>query len=336
MKIDRKKLLKKCELACSGVGKGKLLPESDRFLINERQLSSFNDEVSFTLPIELDISISVDALLFMDLLRKFNNQKLDMEVEDNKLTLKSKRAEGHIQYSEPSAEVPTPPEKGWKDITEGVMDYLVQAARVCGIDETQFLTTCVHVGPDLVEGCDNTRLYRAMIKTGFDEDFLLPAPNIKALPTCNYISYALSDSWFHLKMSDGGVVSVRYSKEKYLDGIDKVLELGPVEEVQFPPNFRSILQERAGWSGGTTGHEIQVSLSSSGQLRWDTKMNEASYSEKRRVKYQGTDLAFTISRDFLTDMLLKTKAVSVDKESMRIQMKTKNEICVVALQHHRE
>lgn len=319
MKINRTSLLELLNVASVGLTARELLEQSNAFVFHNGELITFNGEIltRVTSPLE-DVEGAVSADDFYKLLSKFPDDEVEIFVKGEEIRVKAgKRSAGMRRGAEvflPYSDVPR--NKTWHDAPAGLMGTLLQAARVCGRDETQPRTTEVHVTPDRIEASDNFRLFQCMLETGFEAEALLPATSVEKIGAVIPKQIAHRGGWFHVKNRDGHKIAVRCSSGDYPD-LEPHLQVEDQRKVVLPKTLVEILS-RASVMHETAFDACVTVKIEEGQLTLTAKKETGWYRESEKVKYRGPALRFDVHPKFLEDVLSKTRTVRIGGNRMKI------------------
>ena len=335
MKVDRKEILSSCKLAFAAVGDGKLLPASDKFIFKDEKVFTYNDVMGVCIDCNVGFEGAVDADMFIKLMDKFPDEEIDIVLEDEEeLILQGKRRKAGMAVFDEEPQVPEVPRKGYSKLSEGFVGKLQKAARTCGSDMTNFLFTCVHIAPNVIEACDGARIYCAGGETGFDKDFLLPGDTANVLASYEITHVQIKGDWCYFKLRDfEGVMVLRGTDDDYMseEKIAEILEMGGGEKVVFPTGLVNMIERAVVISGNDYDAKIEIVLKKNRMLLKAQK-EKGWYQEKKKVKYKGKGIGFGIHPLFLSEMLEKTKRVVVDSVAGKMKMVTGDEHFVVVLQ----
>ena len=324
MKIDRKNLLKKLNEMTPGLSAKGILEQSKSFVFAGGSLVTFNDEILARMDSPLgDLTMVVDASDLLKVLEKLPDDELEIKKKKHELVLKgSKKAAGISLTAEvllPFDAVPTP--KNFKTIGSGsISKLLIQAAMTCGKDESQPLTTYVHVREDLIEACDNYRLLRAVGDTGFPDEVLIPATTLLALKAVSFVKVAIGKGWCHFLTKTGTTYSLRTSHEEYSIDTSDIIKLRKPKKIRLPSNLPEVL-ERASIMGNT-GYDAYAEVTlSKNKLTIKTQKEGGWYRERRKVKWDGDDMTLHVHPELLVDLLSRARKVELDETRMKITTK---------------
>lgn len=328
MKISRGELLAKLNEASIGLGQGvnKTVAQSDCFIfttIDENPtLITFNDEIMVRCPSPLDFDVIVQATELLAILARIPDDEITVSLINGEFRIKGKtksRVAGLVTQAElamPLDQIAAPGK--WHRLGEGAARLMQQAAYVCGDDEAQYLATCVHVTPDRVEACDNKRMFRADMATGFPGEILLPASSLHELEGLEILKVSIGEGWCHFKTSGGGVISLRCSHEPYHAGLDAVLEMTDPVKLVLPAELKDIVQRAEVFQDAKFNTRIGIRLSD-GLLTITSRKESGWYREKKGIEYAGRDIFFEIQPQFLCEMLERTRDVLVDDRKMKAE-----------------
>ncbi len=328
--MNRLDLLNKLNAVSVGLSKKELLEQSNSFIFAGKQLITFNGEIMCRTKNPFDFDAVVRAEELVKLLSRMNDEEIKVTLVKNEIIIKGKAKLAGLTCEEevllPYKVVPKP--TSWTEVTKGVTRALQQAAMTCGIDESMPKTTCVHVEKNKVEACDNFRMYRCKIKTGFPIEVLIPAISLKAIKSHKIKAVSSSKEWLHFKTSGGFILSLRCYADKYHDALDALLNVKG-DSIELPAELGEIL-ERAEVMVDA-GYEAEVTLQiENNKLTINSRKDGGWYKEQKKLKYKGTPLSFKVNPTFLVEILEKTRTVVVGQGRMKI--KTDNVEFMVCLE----
>jgi DNA polymerase III sliding clamp (beta) subunit (PCNA family) len=320
MKIKRTTLLETLQGVSIGLSKKVFLEQSNAFVFTTNRLITFNDEILASVENPLDFEAVIIADDLLRLLSKIPDDEIDIKKEGEEVIIKGKRKSAGVTCQ---AEVLLPidavPEAGdMFDIEPNVTDMLKQAARSCGQDETQFLSTCVHVTPKRIEACDNFRFFRINMKTGFGEDVLIPAGAIHALTKNKLKGVCVGEGWAHFHAEGGLEFSVRCSHANYHQDLDSLLKMEDEHKISLPANLAEIVSRAEVMNDPGFDARIAIKISE-GKLVLSSRKDTGWYKERKRIKYTGEPFEFYIHPQFLVEVLGKTREILIDKKKIKFQ-----------------
>lgn len=323
MKIQRGDLLAKLNDASPGLtGNSLTVEQSDCFVFMGDTLYSFNDSIMVRVPNPLGVDMVVKGKDLLDLVAKLPDDELDVELEEGELRIKGtggSRSYGITASAEPAMpvqEVPTPGK--WSKLAEGTVQAMRQAARTCDRKSDDYLTTAVHVTPDLVEGTDQMRFLRVDGPTGFQERVLLPADAILELKGTELTKVSVGEGWTHFRTGQGATVSLRCAHGDYIDGVEDALKLKKPEKVVLPVSLKEAIERAEIFDHGGGDFKVGVKLSENRLIL--TARKEGGWGkEKQKMEYGGRPLNFMVAPDLLVEVLSHTREVQVDGSKMKIQ-----------------
>lgn len=320
MKIDRQDLLGVLNVASVGLTPREIIEGSNAFVFTGENLVTFNGEILTRVKSPLEgVKGAVPAQDFLKMLSRFPDDEVEVTVKGEEVRIKGKRREAAITRMKdvtlPVDDIPTP--EKWKELSPALMGTLLQAARVCGRDETQPRTTEVHVTPELVEASDNFRLFRSVMETGLKKEVLIPASSLETIGGLVMESISQRGGWVHFQTKSEHVISVRCSKAPYPD-LSTLLELENAKKITLPGNLTDVLS-RAEVMHETAGDALVSVAIEEGKLTLKAQKESGWYRESKKIKYEGDPLRFSVHPKFLEDVLTKTRRVLIGGNRMRIE-----------------
>ena len=322
MEVERELLLKRLQKASVGLSRKEVQEQSNCFVFANGTITTFNGDIMAVVKSPLDIEAIVTADDLIKLLSKFPDEKIKIIKKEKELIIKGKKKKAGITcFAENLLQVdnvPTP--KKWGKLSADTVDMMKQAARCCGKDDQQYIATCVHVTPDLVESCDNFRLFRATMKTGFTKEILIPASFVTTISKFKLEKVSVRKGWTFFESKNGHMFALRSSHEEYHDSVDKLLEMEDAHEIKLPNNLGEIVGRAEVMKDDELDPQITLSISED-KLKITSRKDTGWYRETKRIKYSGEPFEFIINPQFLMDMMKKTRKVFVNSERMKIEDK---------------
>lgn len=320
MKILRKELLKKLKTASIGIAANETVEQSDCFVFTEEYLVTFNDEVMTRVKSPLDFEAVVPQADILKILSKMAEEELDISRKGSELIIKGskQRKAGITCHSEcllPFDAVPSPGK--WKKIKEGAANMLQQAARTCGRDESNPMTTCVHITPNRIEACDNYRMFRCDMKTGFGGEVLIPASTVMALGGLEIQKVSIGEGWVHFRVAGDCEIACRCSHSDYAN-VDPILEIKDPEKLSLPETLSEMISRAEIMTDDEEGGLVKIQLKSN-TLTITSRKDAGWYREKEKIKYTGPDLSFEVHPKFLVNVLEMTHKVLIGSGKMKLE-----------------
>jgi hypothetical protein len=330
MEAKREVVLRKLEQAAVATTTNAILEQSDTFVFCEGELITFDGDVCTrqASPFGDVLEGSVGVAAFLKFLQRFPDDLITVAQDDGELIIKGKRRKAGIKMEAnillPYGDIPEPSKL--KKIPEGLQAALIQAAQVCGSDETLPKTTHVHIAEDRVEATDSYRVLRADIDTKMPKDFLVHAASLSKALRFPIKKVGLSkEGWFHLKTDEGMVVSLicmadEYYKEKMMNKLLKVTG----ETVTLPEDLLDILNraevmDTPSLSIGGWDSKVTMSLKKN-VLRVTSQKDEGWFTESKKIKYTGPEMAFSIHPAFLKELMARTKEVVISDKQIKVEV----------------
>lgn len=339
MLLNRKELLNVLATASVGTTKREVLEQSNSFVFDADKLITFNEDICTDVKTPIpEVEGAVPAEDLLALLARFPDDEVDIWSTDKALKIKAGPRDGEItliaKIQLPFGDVPGPGK--WQEVAPELMGTLLQAARVCGKNEALLVTTVVHFTSKWVESSDNFRIFRSELETSIEGDLLVPATALESLANIahTFRKFSVNRGWLHFLTKTGHTISVRCARPPVdgyptkmisaaLDGWDES------KKIELPETLKEVI-ERAEVMQDYNGL-ISVSIED-GYLKLRARKDTGWFSERKRIDYTGSRLAFEVNSKFLKEILTKTRVVRVLKNRMRIKSEgTVFMVCLEAL-----
>ena len=307
MKIEKNKLKEALEIVKPGLASKEMIEQSTSFCFLGNKVVTYNDEISISHPIDLDLTGAVNAAELYAFVMKAKETELDLTVTDNEILIKSGRSRAGLKLQ---FEIKLPLEeigqiKKWKKLPEDFAVGLKFAMGAASRDMSSPLLTCVQCKENTLIGCDNFRIAKFELSEKIPvQEFLLPADTATKVTKLLPGEIALSEGWVHFKTNTGTILSCRIFEDQYPD-IEKYLK-GEGKGLTFPKNTNEIL-ERAGVFAKrdhTLDEMIEISINK-GRFQIKAESETGWFKETEKVDYK-EEIQFKITPYLLRDILNET------------------------------
>lgn len=318
MGVNRKELLGVLEVVAAGLADKPIIEQSNCFVFSDGEVVAFNDELAVRTKSPIDINGAVQGQPLIELLRKLTEETLEIVASEGGLKVKGK---GRMAKVCMEVEVVLPvdeieqPEK-WRKIPDGVLKAMRTAYSCCSMDESNFVSTCVHVASEHVEAGSNIQLIRCPVKTGVKRSFLLRRVAVNKICGMEPKEWAQTENWIHFRSNDL-VMSVRRYNMEYIDISEFLTVRGA--ETSLPKDLDDVLSRAQIFSADDPlNNRVKVSLApgrmvieGSGACGW--------YKEKRQLPYEGKSLSFEIEPKLLLDICNRSDKCVVGDSLIKIE-----------------
>jgi len=323
MKVERQAFLKSLAAVDIGLSSRDIVEQSSCYIFRDGKVWTFNDEVacSIKLPEVFEkMECAVPSAPLKALMTKFDEELVDVSVEDGELLVKGKRRRAGVRIHEeillPISEVGGPGSEGWKKLPEGFTEAIDTVQGCAGKDESQFVLTCIHIHPAGIEACDNFQAIRYKIKTGLNSPVLVKRDELRKVVGLGVTEWGQTKTWIHFRSPSGLVVSCRRWEETFPD-------MGPLLEVEgtkarMPKGMADavsraevFVDSKVDVSGLTVGLK-------EGRLRLRGEGPEGWYEEVQKSDYKGKPMEFRISPRLLVEVCKRTDSCTIGDEKLKV------------------
>jgi len=319
MKIKRTELLEALSGVQPGLASKEIVEQTQSFIFKDGKVRTYNDQISISCPMDLDIEGGVKAEELFKLLSKSKAKEIELETSDNELLLKTKSSKAGIRLEETvlDMDVIEIPEKFYS-----LPEDFIEAIRFClfsvGKDMTKEILTNLHVKENGISSCDNFRVTRCLMKDKVKKAFLLSSGAAQELVKYKPTKYGLAEGWLHFKCEGDILFSCRRMKGKYPD-IESLLEVEG-EEISLPKNIFSMLERASIFSKTQFKQDDVITIKiEKNKLRIHAKGEGGWFKERAKIKYKGSEISFQTSPHFLMDMSKLLKSMTVGENSLKME-----------------
>lgn len=332
MKINRIELLQALDAVQPGLATKELIEQSQSFVFSNGSVITYNDEISVSHPIAIDIEGAVKAKELYDLLMRIKQDEIEIEMKKNELRIKSKRTKAGITLE---AEINMPLDKmdpvgKWRKLPKNFCEALRFCAFTASQESNKPALTCLLVDGRYVLSCDGFRFTRYDMGEDVDvkHQLMIPAKASASLVNYEPIKYNASGAWIHFKTKQGSIFSCKTFEEKY-PNIDHLLKIKGTK-IKMPKNLIDILARAEVFSKSENITDASVDITVTKNLLMVSTRNESGWlKESAKIKYDGDEVTFSINPDFFKVSIKLLNDIVVGDNTMKL--KGKNFIHVVCL-----
>ena len=323
MRINREELLRQLEATLPGLSTREIIEQSSCFIFKDKTIRTYNDEIACNQKSILDIEGAVQAMPLISILRKLQEDELEIGInkKHTQLLVKGKHRRSGIRMEQdivlPIEAVEKP--KKWKKLPSNFADAVSIVQPCAGSNESQFVMTCIHICPEWMEACDNHQMTRFRIKTDISKPVLIRKESLKHIVSMDMTKFSETKHWIHFGNSTGLILSCRHFVEDYpMEDITKVMKGFKGKPLTLPKGLKEAIEKAEIFSSeNTEGSDIIVDLKPT-KFKITGKGASGWFTETKKSKYKGEPLQFTIPAKLLIELVRQYSKCEVS--SMRLKV----------------
>lgn len=334
MEINKQNLIDVLSLVKPGVASKAIVEYTDHFMFRKGRVYSYNDEVSLShvTELNLDKDMSVEAVPFLDLLKKCKDETVDLSIQEEddaeQILLKGKSFKAKIRMSSKIISSLPVPDGKWKKLPKNFVEACKMSSFSASRNMTHPVLTCLNVSKDNVWACDKFRIAKASLDTAMKDNLLLPVHSMDILVGYDVKEYLANEGWVHFRTDKGLIVSMRPAEGEYPD-VGKYLDVNGVS-IELPKTLSEVVDRASVLARQEFKQDELVTIViKDNELNVSSRNNLGTFSEKVRFRYKGEELRFEISPHFLLDILGKTNKVTCGETALRFEVE--NFVHVISL-----
>lgn len=319
-RINREELLQQLEAVQPGLSPREIVEQSSCFVFKDGLVMTYNDEISCSHSTNLKIEGAVQAAPLLSLLRKMIEEEIDVQInkETGELQIVGKRRHADLRMDKeillPTETVERPTK--WKKLPEEFPDAINIVQQCAGKDESNFNLTCVHIHPEWLEASDNYQITRYKIATPVKKPTLVRRDSIKHIVSLGMTEISETETWMHFRNPDGLVLSCRRFAEQFPD-------LSPFLKVKgqpatLPKGLVEATERAEIFSSENVDNDQVLVILKAGKLTIKGEGASGRYTEKRSIKYSGTNLSFRISPKLLIELTKRYNECQISEDRIKV------------------
>lgn len=248
MLVDRESFLNLLECTRPGLEKRGVVEQTCSFLFQGERVVTYNDEISVSAPVPLDIEGAVPANELYKLLRLMADKEVHITINDNRVVINNNK---HLiakiliepEILIPIHQLPTPDHTGWIAVDEDFIWKMRLALFSVSKNSAKPVLTCLHWYNNTLEATDNLRVTRCTTNVPLPKGvkILFPNSSASALLRRNPTAFKLVDDWLHFQVDHGAIFSCRTFEGKFPD-LGRVLGVECNNAIKFPRHFIKSLE----------------------------------------------------------------------------------------------
>ena len=320
MRIKRELLLTELEAVLPGLSPREIIEQSSCFVFRKGKVMTYNDEIACTHKSSLDIKGAVQADPLVAILRKLEEDYIDVLINEGELLIKGKRRRAGIRMDAkillPIKSVERP--KKWMALPEDFADAISIVQHCSGSDDSQFPLTCIHIHPEWIEACDNQQVSRYKIRTDIGQSMLVRKDALKHIISLGMNEFSETENWIHFRNPTELVLSCRRYVEKYPSAsITEVLKIKG-EPTGFPKTIKAALERAEIFSAENIDDNRVVIKLSPKKVKITGKGTSGWFSEIKQAKYKGKPVSFTIAPKLLERLVQEHSECQITSERLKV------------------
>jgi len=323
MRINREELLKQLESVLPGLSTREIIEQSSCFIFKDKAIRTYNDEIACSQKSMLSIEGAVQAMPLISILRKLQEEELEIDVSSKhtQLLVKGKHRRSGIRMEQdillPIETVEKP--KKWKDLPTNFADAVSIVQPCAGSNESQFVMTCIHICPKWMEACDNHQVTRFRIKTDISESVLIRKESLKHIVSLDMTKFSETKHWIHFGNSTGLTLSCRHFVEDYpTEDLTKILKGSEGKPLVLPKGLKEAVEKAEIFSSeNVEGSNIIVDLKPT-KFKITGKGASGWFTEIKKSKYSGKPLQFTIPAKLLMELVRQYNKCEVSSSRLKV------------------
>jgi hypothetical protein len=298
--------------------------QADHFVFSDGKVMTFNDEIACERKGVIDLEGAVKAQPLISLLRKMQEEVIEIGFNKKGLRVVGKKRKAtitgdpEVKLGVDAVEKPT----GWKKLHPDWIEALSLVEPCAGTDQSEFVSTVVHITPELIEATDGDQLGRFSIPTPIDGPLCIRKTAAKHVVDLAFKRIAVSDrSWVHFKTGKLRMSCRICDIDEYpSEAITKVIKRKGDIPLKLPRSLAAGI-ERAQVFTSKDSDIVQVVIGE-GELGLKAAHEESGrYFEQKKIRYSGEPFKFRVKSSLLLALCERYNECLISETQFHIDMK---------------
>ncbi len=229
MNLNRMELLQSLSLVMPGINTGNvLLDGSDTFVFKDNYIYSYNDNLSITVPFEMEgLNGIVKAKEFYDLVNRLSENEIKIIEKDDTWVIKSGTAKATFKLLESNifeyVEAIQKNNNEWKALPE----KFIEGIELSILEGNRSVLSGIFIKDKYIYSTDEVRLSKYEMKDAMDLFWMSDNASMELVKFKDLVEYQVLSNWIQFKDKNNVVFSCRrLNSEKYpIDKIDEQIEI---------------------------------------------------------------------------------------------------------------
>jgi DNA polymerase III sliding clamp (beta) subunit (PCNA family) len=311
MLIQRQTLVNALGLLKPGLSNKDIIEQGLCFNFNKDTITTFNDLISVSIPLETGIEGAVRAEELHKLLDRITADEIELTQTESELRIKAGKIKAGLSLK---AELlpPLAVENEWQELPKQFKEAIGFCQFSTSKDMTRPHLTCIHFEGVKVSSSDRWRITQFAMTEAIPVNFLLPASAANILLKYNITHMALDNAWVHFADAESGLVfSTRLiladlmQPDQYFDVQGQVVRL---------PDLDKTLERAKIMVEGDSDLDLTIKLIlEPGKLICRGQKEIGWVEEVVDLDYNGSPITMMVNPLFLADILSRTKEMIVSE-----------------------
>lgn len=320
MEIKREQLVEALAIVKPGLASKEFIEQSTFFAFVDGQVITYNDEICIVHPVDIDIEGAVKADHLYQILSKFKEDVITIEITDSEIQIKCGKAKASLTLQEeiklPVNEVLQKTSK-WKKLPSDFIDGLSVVSPCCSTDMSRAILTCIYASESTLVGSDSYCICKFELESELPiASFLLPANLVQNVIRLNPTQIATGDGWVHFKNENNTLLSCRIFDDKYPD-LGSHFSMEGAVDITFPKSTSDVIDRAQVFAKRDRAADELISVVlENKKMTLKGSCDTGRYEESLNTKYSGEKLEFSITPYLLKNILTKTNSCEVDESKI--------------------
>ncbi len=317
MKINRIELIEILKKIRPGLSNKEITEQATHFIFNKESILTYNDQISISHPFKSDLSCTVPAKEFYEILSKIEDDEIDFLVQEEKIQFKTKKVKLKLSVNiEINKSMLVEPGKEWKKLPKNFIDGISFCSFSAAKENTHPILTAVYIKGNDIISSDNFRISQFFLSEKISDILLFNASVIKELVKFPVIQYSVSESWIFFKTEENVVFACRKIEGTFPD-VSSILEVKG-EEIILPDETKNAVDISSVLAEGELDSDKRINVSiKDGKLicSGQREIGEIDFTIKVD-SLKGKEFNFGINPDFFKIILSKSNSVIINKTKL--------------------
>lgn len=336
--IKRSELLSALDKIRPGLDELALISQSDHFIFMDNKISTYNNQLSISIPFPIQIKGSVHADEFYNLIKQADCDRLEITRKDKKLKVKGGKFKASFTFMEEAGEVETLIESlklddlEWNSLPSNFAEGLDLCSFSIAAHPKMGSLYGICIRGNSIYSTDNIRISWFQMDGEINESIIMTGLAIRELLHYNMKDYTVDDSWVHFKSDEGCIFSCQLIKEEFPD-VSEFFGMESPIEIKLPDALIDVIKRVEILSIGDSeiDKEIDVRIEKD---RIVCRSEKAGYGEiEEELTFKGVEesIILRLNPVFLLQVLDKTKLMLYSKGVDRVEFQSDNFRHIISL-----
>ena len=324
MKVMANELKETLSVMTVAAGTDRSVETGSNIYFTGKKIALFSGDVYIDKCMDTEFTGGVDANLFESIVDKYGTNEIEIDREENLLTLKRKRSISKLVIND-NNQFPTikfSDDTEWRKMPVDFSALLDQACQITSNNFNEPTQTCIHINGRYMEANDDIHFGIFKMKGLIQDNLFIRKDFVKILTKFEPTDYRLADSWICFLNAKQYFIAIRKVDVPDYPNLEEAYNSSKGDqEIELPDKVISSLERAELFLKNEFDFNKFIRLeAANGKLTLFTETRAGSYKDKLSIP-EGIEFTIQINPKYLVQMLFYSNKIVVGQSTVSCEAK---------------